>query len=130
MPSRFSLSSDFSKPCRINKLQTKKDSIPIAIRSGPPSARIRRNRQRPPSNSFIERAPEHRANAHFLLECAHPVKHFIGSYLSRWLNLTIRRSSVTNSKECSLRIRGYVGRNVPDGKLQGGFLVDTKRKGK
>jgi len=31
----FSLFSDFPKPCKINKLQTKKDSIPIAIRSGP-----------------------------------------------------------------------------------------------
>jgi hypothetical protein len=34
----------------------KKDSIPIAVRSVQPLARIRRNRQRPPSNGSIERA--------------------------------------------------------------------------
>ena len=32
---RFSLSSDFSKPRKINRLQTKKDSIPIAMRTAP-----------------------------------------------------------------------------------------------
>src|SRR5260370_15281701 len=53
---RFSVSSDFPKPSKINKLQTKKDSIPIAGISVQPLARIRRNRQRPPSNGSIERA--------------------------------------------------------------------------
>jgi hypothetical protein len=57
-----------------NKLQTKKDSIPIATRSGPA---ISPHPQQPPAATFkrfIERAPELRANAHFLLECAHPIK--------------------------------------------------------
>src|SRR6266481_1071301 len=53
---RFSVSSDFPKPSKINRLQTKKDSIPIAVRWVQPLARIRRNRQRPPSNGSIERA--------------------------------------------------------------------------
>jgi hypothetical protein len=35
---------------------TLEDSIPIAVRSVQPLARIRRNRQRPPSNGSIERA--------------------------------------------------------------------------
>jgi hypothetical protein len=37
-------------------------------------ARVRRNRGRLPSNGFIERAPEHRAHAHFFPERAPPIK--------------------------------------------------------
>ena len=33
---RFSLFSYFHKPCEINRLQTKKDSIPIAVSPHPP----------------------------------------------------------------------------------------------
>jgi len=39
------------------------------------TARVRRNRGRLPSNGFIERAPEHRARAHFFSESAPPIKH-------------------------------------------------------
>jgi len=42
-----------------------------------PLAGIHRNRQRPPSNGFVESAPERRAHAHFLLECAPPTLAFI-----------------------------------------------------
>jgi hypothetical protein len=38
-------------------------------------ARVRRNRGRLRSNGFIERAPEHRASAHFFPESAPPIKH-------------------------------------------------------
>jgi hypothetical protein len=45
------------RPALVDDEGGKKDSIPIAIRSVRPLARIRRNRQRPPSNGSIERAP-------------------------------------------------------------------------
>jgi hypothetical protein len=53
---RFSFSSGFRKPSKINRLQTKNDSIPIAVRSGAATSLHPPQRQRPPSNGLIERA--------------------------------------------------------------------------
>src|SRR5258705_11850906 len=57
-----SLFSYFPKPCKINKLQTKKDSIPIAVRSGPA---ISPHPPQPPAATFkrLNRTrAEHRAS--------------------------------------------------------------------
>jgi integrase len=45
--------SDFPKPCKINRLQTKKDSIPIAVRPGPA---ISPHPPQPPAATFNDRA--------------------------------------------------------------------------
>ena|SRR5208283_1301774 len=57
--------------CRTLSTQQHTGLFPHAI---PIGVRVRRNRGRSRSNGFIERAPEHRAPAHFFHESAPPIK--------------------------------------------------------
>jgi hypothetical protein len=66
---RFSpifLSHAISLACKRKRIQ-----FPQPLDRAQPSARVHRNRQRLPSNHFLERAPEHRTNARMVLESAH-----------------------------------------------------------
>src|SRR5438132_13686967 len=67
---RFSLFSDFPKSCKINRLQTKKDSIPIAIRAGPA---ISPHPPQPPAATFkrlYRTRAEHLAQLHAFVKRA------------------------------------------------------------
>jgi hypothetical protein len=70
----FHFSPGFGNYRKICKLQARIDSIPIA--------RICRQRQRLPSNGFIESAPEHRAHVHFSCEMRASDKTRVSRYLS------------------------------------------------